>query len=83
MNNEIIIPIIDIEKMQGYEKLAGFKGDNSVSQKKVFLTHHNNLVYPCCHRHGAMLCVAIREDGKVWRCREDGCDNGCFQPANL
>lgn len=70
---------IDIAKMPGYEFRDGFKGINSVSSGKVYLHQYNVGLYPACSKHGAILCIAVREDGKIWRCREPGCDEGCFE----
>ena len=72
--------LIDINKMPGYEFREGFKGLQSITDKKVFLTAYECGTYPACYRHGAILCIAVREDGKLWRCRELGCEEGCFIP---
>jgi len=71
--------LLDIDKMPGYEFREGFKGLQSVTEGKVFLKEFEAGVYPACHRHGAILLVGPQEDGNIWRCREVGCEEGCFQ----
>ena len=72
--------MIDIEKMPGYQFREGFKGLKSVSEGKVFMKEFSPGMYPACYRHGAILLVDNGNDGKLWRCRELGCEEGCFIP---
>lgn len=34
-----------------------------------------------CSRHLAMNCVAIEQSGKLWRCVQNGCGEGAWEPA--
>ena len=68
--------------MPGFEHKEGFIGVKSVSEGKVFLKEFPAGIYPACIRHGAILCVATSEKGKIWRCRELGCDEGCYEKLN-
>lgn len=72
--------LIDIQDMPGYKFQEGFKGNSSVSENKVFLRENEYGTYPSCYRHGHISCIAIRQDGKLYRCRELNCDEGCFMP---
>src|SRR3989338_4997337 len=75
--------LIDMEKMPGYEHRDGFIGLKSVSEGKVFLQKFSAGYYPSCQIHGAMLCVAVHSNpkGKIWRCFELGCGEGCYEPT--
>ena len=68
--------------MSGYEFREGFVFDNSVTEGKIFYTYYPlcGKEAPACYKHGAINCKAIREDGKLWRCSEEGCGHGCFEP---
>lgn len=76
--------LVDIEKMPGYEFKEGFMGVKSVTEGKVFNKYFEMIdnEYPACKAHGAILLIAIRQDGEIWRCRELGCEEGCFIPKN-
>lgn len=74
--------IIDIDQMPGYEYREGFKGLKSVTEGKIFLKWYECGLYPTCYRHGAILKIGPRQDGAIWRCREEGCDEGCFEKTN-
>lgn len=82
---EIPRTLIDIEKMPGYEFKQGFLGVKSVSEGKIFNQYFPSVdkEYPACKKHGAILLVAIRQDGEIWRCRELGCEEGCFVPKYI
>lgn len=75
--------LLDIEQMPGYEFKEGFKGVKSITESKVFLKKFEAGIYPSCYRHGAILCIAKRQDGDLWRCREIGYEEGCFIPKIL
>jgi len=73
---------MDIEQTPGYKYQPGFIGVRSVTEGKVFNQYFPLAPgeYPACKIHGAILLVAKRQDGGIWRCREIGCEEGCFCP---
>jgi len=65
-------------------------GAHSVSEGKVkegyIATDEHNRIFEClnwvptvyCISHGAILCVANNEKGKIWRC--PACNEGAYEP---
>ncbi|KKL75737.1 hypothetical protein LCGC14_2051900 [marine sediment metagenome] len=65
-------------------------GLHSISNKKVYFGHPNNLSKElltvsvptvCCQEHGAMLAITKWDEGTLWRC--PACNEGCIELNEL
>jgi hypothetical protein len=71
--------ISDIETMPGFDPKVP-NGAKSVSAGLIYRglpASGNGLETVCCAAHGAVLCVASNDAGKIWRC--PACNEGAFQ----
>lgn len=72
--------IFDISSMPNFNSTVK-NGIQSVTNKIVFwgkLPWMSEYAVDtlCCTNHGACLCVAHTEKGKIWRC--EVCNEGCY-----
>lgn len=75
-----MMQLFDISSMPKFNPSVP-NGANSVSEGKVFFGKLDNqssyaVESPQCKKHGALLCVAKTESGKIWRC--EVCNEGCY-----
>jgi hypothetical protein len=72
--------VLDIRDMPGFDPKVP-NGTDSVTGKRVYFgqpRQASTMSIPtvCCADHGAMLCVAKNDAGKIWRCPT--CNEGAF-----
>jgi hypothetical protein len=79
--------IVDIAEMPGFNINAlttdeAREQTRSVTRDRAYCgvphPYHGGLSTVCCREHGAMLCVAKNESGRIWRC--PACNEGAFEP---
>ena len=75
-----MLKLFDIADMPNFNNQVT-NGSRSISERWVFygklgwmLTESVNTI--CCLDHGACLCVAITENGRIYRC--EVCNEGCY-----